>query len=493
MIIQEGSSHKSKPHKQRALVLQGGGALGAYEAGALNVLCKKLVEKDKEKGNVNSSLFDIVAGTSIGAMNAAVLVSNVVKKDKTWIEAVEELERFWKEGIALKEGIASSDDIVPVGIFRIFPWWKPWTKDSPLWAPCAKESAHAECLDTKNLATEEAARRYYSAKEFVFKGKKVFSSKEPRPDDKFFDQAATATWYMLNDLPLQLQIEAFGDFPIATRLDKGEPRLLITAVDIAEGITVTFDSYKKSDGKRKTVYYPGRKYGRKKDEEDKDLNPIVIEYEDGITLQQVMASGTLPELYEAKEIGGRKFWDGGVLSNTPLKELLSAHRDYWVNVENEKVPDLEIYIVNVHPSRIDVNDIPKQLDEVKDRNNDILYGDRTYNDQYSASLVADYIDFITSLKELALNHIKGDNEKNSFKKEFEGLKDGKAKSTSYTLGEHKRYEDLIKCRFDLKVVRIEHKYDVTASTSLKGADITIQTIKKLIEEGEKDTRDLVIL
>ena len=31
----------------------------------------------------------------------------------------------------------------------------------------------------------------------------------------------------------------------------------------------------------------------------------------------------------------------------------------------------------------------------------------------------------------------------------------------------------------------------TASTSLKGADITIQTIKKLIEEGEKDTRDQV--
>ena len=490
MTIQLGSSHKSKPHKQRALVLQGGGALGAYEVGVLNVLCKKLVEKDKEKGIVNSPLFDIVAGTSIGAMNAAVLVSNVVKKDKTWSKAVGELETFWKEGIALKEGITSSDDIVPVGIFRIFPWWKPWTKDSPLWAPCAKESAHVEVLETKNLATEEAARRYYSAKEFVFKGKKVFSSKEPRPDNKFFDQ--TATWYMLNDVPLQLQIEAFGDFPIATRLDKGEPRLLVTAVDIAEGITVTFDSYKKSDGKRKTVYYPGRKYGRKKDEEDKNSKPIAIEYEDGITLQQVMASGTLPELYDAKEIGGRKFWDGGVLSNTPLKELLSAHRDYWVNVENEKVPDLEIYVVNVHPSRIDVNDMPKQLDEVKDRNNDILYGDRTYNDEYSASLVTDYIDFITSLKDLALNYIKDDNKKNSFKKEFEGLKDEKAKSTSYARGEHTRYEDLIKGRFEVKVVRIEHKYDATASTSLKGADITIQTIKKLIEEGEKDTRDQVI-
>jgi predicted acylesterase/phospholipase RssA len=65
-------------------------------------------------------LFDIVAGTSIGAMNAAVLVSNVVKKDKTWSEAVGELERFWKEGIALEEGVNSSEDIVPVGIFESF-------------------------------------------------------------------------------------------------------------------------------------------------------------------------------------------------------------------------------------------------------------------------------------------------------------------------------------------------------------------------------------
>ena len=41
-------------------------------------------------------------------------------------------------------------------------------------------------------------------------------------------------------------------------------------------------------------------------------------------------------------------------------------------------------------------------------------------------------------------------------------------------------------------MRIEHKYDATTSTSLKGADITFQTIKKLIEEGEKDARNQVI-
>ena len=56
------------PEKQRALVLQGGGALGAYEVGVLSVLCDKL--EGKESYKKDEPLFDIIAGTSIGAMNA---------------------------------------------------------------------------------------------------------------------------------------------------------------------------------------------------------------------------------------------------------------------------------------------------------------------------------------------------------------------------------------------------------------------------------------
>ena len=47
---------------------------------------------------------------------------------------------------------------------------------------------------------------------------------------------------ILNEEPLKKLIENFGKFPIGTCIDKGEPRLLVTAVDIAEGITVTFDT-----------------------------------------------------------------------------------------------------------------------------------------------------------------------------------------------------------------------------------------------------------
>jgi len=65
----------SKNQIHRDLVLQGGGTLGAYEAGVLKILCKNLAEQEKENGQENKMLFDIVAGTSIGATNGAILVS----------------------------------------------------------------------------------------------------------------------------------------------------------------------------------------------------------------------------------------------------------------------------------------------------------------------------------------------------------------------------------------------------------------------------------
>ena len=57
---------------------------------------------------------------------------------------------------------------------------------------------------------------------------------------------------------------------------------------------------------------------------------------DGITIDHIMASGTIPVFYKFKEIGGRKFCDGGWLSNTPFRELLRAHRDYWVKVAGDR-------------------------------------------------------------------------------------------------------------------------------------------------------------
>ena len=62
---------KEVPNTQRLLVLQGGGSLGAYEAGAFRAFYEKITQLDKEKGFKDKPFLDIIAGTSIGAINAA--------------------------------------------------------------------------------------------------------------------------------------------------------------------------------------------------------------------------------------------------------------------------------------------------------------------------------------------------------------------------------------------------------------------------------------
>ncbi|MFL6497949.1 MAG: patatin-like phospholipase family protein [Nitrososphaera sp.] len=115
-----------------ALVLQGGGSLGAYEAGAYKALYEWLSKKDKEEGKETSITFDIIAGTSIGAMNAAVLTSYVVENG-TYEGSAERLVDFWK--YLSKESISDTN-----------PWFKLF------W-----DYLHNM---NKAIATGEAARRY---------------------------------------------------------------------------------------------------------------------------------------------------------------------------------------------------------------------------------------------------------------------------------------------------------------------------------------------
>ena len=102
---------------KRALVLQGGGALSAYEAGALSILCECLSHEDKLNKEKDGPLFDTIAGTSIGAMNAVVIVRNVVNRKISWKEAADVLEHFWtdeakeeEKGNDKKGGLSSTPD-----------------------------------------------------------------------------------------------------------------------------------------------------------------------------------------------------------------------------------------------------------------------------------------------------------------------------------------------------------------------------------------------
>ena len=156
------------PKKERALVLQGGGSLGAYESGAYRAIYEYLSRRDIEGGEKGRPTFDIVAGTSIGAINAAVLVSYVVE-NQTYEGSAERLIEFWN--------YLSKESLVDTNTF-FKPWWDYW---------------HAI---NRDAASGEAARRYYSAKEFAYFGiPSVFYPHRPTYDNRFYD--SDNTWYRL--------------------------------------------------------------------------------------------------------------------------------------------------------------------------------------------------------------------------------------------------------------------------------------------------------
>ncbi|MDN5846790.1 MAG: patatin-like phospholipase family protein, partial [Candidatus Nitrosocosmicus sp.] len=356
------------------------------------MLCENLLQQDRENGDENNLLFDIVAGTSIGAMNGAILVSQFLKT-RNWERAAEKLEKFWTEQLSLNSLDASDLNK---------QWHEQWMKRNP------------------TAASEEVARRYYSVKKLLSNQVRnnMYYLSKVIDDTKFFDNSSNR-WYLHSSKPLQESIEKYAKFPIATAFVRDvdlmsiqEPRLLVFSVDVAEGITVTFDSYPKKDGSRRSNYGKG--------------NKKVIHYNDGISIHQIMASGTLPEFYDyapvpvdsnvvqknqdencRTDISDKNimqyFWDGGLLSNTPLRELLQAHQEYWEKVENaDKIPDLDVYIINVHPSRMDINPIPNDHDGIMDRKNDIIFGDRTsHQDEEASHLITDYSNFVIQLKDLA--------------------------------------------------------------------------------------------
>ncbi len=70
---------RSIPDSERVLVFQGGGSLGAYEAGAYQGIYELLKKLDNRNSIYNKSTFDIIAGSSIGAINAAILTSHVIE------------------------------------------------------------------------------------------------------------------------------------------------------------------------------------------------------------------------------------------------------------------------------------------------------------------------------------------------------------------------------------------------------------------------------
>ena len=446
---------------QRALVFQGGGSLGAYEAGVYKATYELLSERDIKLGREGKPLFHIVAGTSIGAMNAAVLVS-YVKENKSWQGFADRLTEFW-EYMATE----SFMDIIP----GFNEWWNYWH------------------YFNKDLASSESARRYYGTKQFMLRGvPKVFGFSKTLEDKRFLDPVNT--WYLYSNEPLKRSLEKFAKFPIATSYQNNEPRLLLVGVDVQEGSTVVFDSYEKEDGTRKTEY--GR-YGPEfaRGPNDREGYEHVISHNDGIEVDFVLASGSVPVNYDYTKLGvedsnGRQgitkkvryFWDGGIIANTPLKEAVIEHRRYWVSVRKSEVPPLRVFIVNVHPIKQD--SLPADYDALVDRKNDLTFNDRTLFDERMAIIITDYVNIVNSLIKLA--------EDNKVKKALvDKILEQQAETRNFSTGKHLKNVDLIEHMVSVEqVIRIERQNDVHTIAN-KTFDFSRATIRQLMRDGYEET------
>jgi NTE family protein len=183
----------------------------------------------------------------------------------------------------------------------------------------------------------------------------------------------------------------------------------------------------------------------------------------------------------------RYFWDGGTLSNTPLRELIQWHKDYWFRVKGKQaddaqVPNLDVYIVDVWPTVED--NIPQDHDGVQGRQLDLIMNDKTDYDQKVADIVSDYIRLFQKTKDLALKSIKGQNEKKAFQTELDKLKEEKIKS-KHRSGQHRQYRDLINGRFDINVTRIKRR-DIKHDIFNEMLDFSKETIQRLKEDGYHD-------
>jgi NTE family protein len=225
------SRGKRPPFECIALTLQGGGALGAYQAGVYQALAEADLDPDW------------VAGISIGSFNAAIIAGNPPDA------RVEKLRGFW-------------DYITATPGFDAF---------SSFWRYLMAGDTGRGLADQMSAATAATIG--------------VNGFFRPRLAPPFLEppgSAAATSFY--DTTPLLATLERFVDFD---RINAGPPRLSVGAVNVETGNFVYFDSTTRRIGP-----------------------------------EHIMASGALPPGFPAIEIDGAHYWDGGLVSNTPLQWVL---------------------------------------------------------------------------------------------------------------------------------------------------------------------------
>jgi NTE family protein len=217
--------------EQTVLLLQGGGALGSYQAGVYQALAEANLHPDW------------VAGISIGAINAALIAGNPPEK------RVDRLREFW-------ETVSTS----PLG-FPYFP-----------------------SLAIPDDSTHSLLNQIRAAGILLFGAPHFFAPRLPPPMPWDVHRADAVSYYDV--APLKATLERLVDFDC---INAGGTRLSVGAVNVRTGNFVRFDTTTQRIGPA-----------------------------------HIIASGSLPPGFPATEIDGEYYWDGGIVSNTPLQWVLDS-------------------------------------------------------------------------------------------------------------------------------------------------------------------------
>ncbi len=277
-VLSTAATRRDLGYERIALVLQGGGALGAYQAGVYQALDEAGIEPDW------------VAGISIGAVNAALIAGN------PRAQRVERLREFWE--LVCEPAFAFA---------------------TPFAASSAWLAAPAMGTDARAAASLLHASRGLIAGQLGF-----FIPRVPSPWLRVNgDPGATSVFDVS---PLASTLTRLVDFE---HLNAGDLRLAVGAVNVRSGNFVYFDSERAR-----------------------------------LDSRHIMASAALPPSFAPVEIDGEHYWDGGLVSNTPLEYVLdSAPRR-----------DTLAFQVDMWSAR---GRVPKTLLDALEREKDIRYSSRT--------------------------------------------------------------------------------------------------------------------
>jgi NTE family protein len=268
------TAERRLPFECVTLLLQGGGALGAYQGGVYEALAEANIHPDW------------IAGISIGAINAAIIAGNPANS------RVDRMREFWTH-------VTSS---------------APWDWQGNPFGDLARSD------DTRNLLNQMSANLAVACGATGF-----FSARAVMPWLQPGGALGATSFYYTSDLKRTL--ERLVDFD---RLNAGMTRFSAGAVNVRTGNFVYFDT---STHK--------------------------------ITPEHVMASGALPPGFPAVEIDGEHYWDGGLVSNTPLQ---------WVIESDPRRQDTLAFQVDLWSSQ---GALPRNLAEVATRHKEIQFSSRT--------------------------------------------------------------------------------------------------------------------